>query len=49
MSNLNDFIGGTSLSAWKTNGVAAITTHGLYDAVDAHSLYGADLQSGHRT
>ena len=44
MSNLNDFIGRTSLSAWKTNGVAALTTHGPYDSASS-GLYGAaDLQ-----
>ena len=38
MSNLNDFIGGTSLKFWRHEGHPAITTHGPYDSEQYTSI-----------
>ena len=43
MSNLNDFIGGTSLNFWRSDGIPSVSTHGPYDS-DEHGSYGPQIQ-----
>ena len=45
MSNLNDFIGGTSLNFWRSEGFNNISTHGPYDgATGSDVVYGPNLE-----
>ena len=45
MSNLNDFIGGTSLNFWRSEGFNNISTHGPYDgATSMDVVYGPNLE-----